>query len=96
MIDSGIVGKVRPALVLYYPNDDSARALAVVAPLTSQIRNAEGEVYIGKPKFLPKESAVNLQGIGSFDKRFIGFLYGRLPEETFAEVKTALRKFFNL
>jgi hypothetical protein len=33
-------------------------ALAVVAPLTSQIRGMRGEVDLGKPRWLPKHSAV--------------------------------------
>jgi hypothetical protein len=43
------------------------RALAVVAPLTSQIRGLRGEVPLGKLRWLPKPSAVNVQGLASFD-----------------------------
>lgn len=96
LIECGMVAKTRPALVLYYPDEDSARALAVVAPLTSQIRGEFGEVYIGKPKFLPKASAVNVQGIASFDKGNIGKLCGRLSEPDFERVKQALRELLDL
>ena len=66
--DLGITAKSRPVLVLAYPQADDARALVVVAPLTSQIRGMRGEVEIGKPRWLPKRSAVNVQGLASFDR----------------------------
>ncbi len=96
LVDCGMVAKSRPALILYYPDEDSARALAVVAPLTSQIRGGFGEVYIGKPKFLPKASAVNIQGIAPFDKGSIGRFYGCLSDADFARVKEALQELLGL
>ncbi len=60
--DLGMVEKSRPVLVLAYPQPADARALVVVAPLTSQIRSLRGEVLLGKPRWLPKISAVNVQG----------------------------------
>lgn len=96
LIECGMVAKTRPALILYYPDDDSARALAVVVPLTSQIRGEFGEVYIGKPKFLSKASAVNIQGIASFDKGSIGKLCGCLSDADFERVKQALRELLDL
>jgi mRNA interferase MazF len=57
--DLGMAKKSRPVLVLAYPQPDDARALVVVAPLTSQIRGLRGEVPLGKPRWLPKISAVN-------------------------------------
>ena len=38
-----MVEKSRPVLVLAYPQPNDARALVVVAPLTSQIRGLRGE-----------------------------------------------------
>src|SRR5437773_4859648 len=52
--DLGMVEKSRPVLVLAYPQPADARALVVVAPLTSQIRGLRGEVPLGKPHWLPK------------------------------------------
>ena len=63
--DLGMVEKSRPVLVLAYPLPVDARALVVVAPLTSQIRGLRGEVPLGKPRWLPKISAVNVQGLAS-------------------------------
>jgi mRNA-degrading endonuclease toxin of MazEF toxin-antitoxin module len=45
-----MVEKSRPVLVLAYPEPADARALVVVAPLTSQIRGLRGEVPLGKPR----------------------------------------------
>ena len=63
----GMIEKSRPVLVLAPDELRNARALIIVAPLTSQIRALRGEVYLGKPRWLPKESAVNVQGLASFD-----------------------------
>lgn len=44
----GMVEKSRPVLVLAFPDSEDARALAVVAPLTSQIRGMRDEVDLGQ------------------------------------------------
>ena len=59
--DLGMIEKSRPVLVPAMPEPRDARALAVVAPLTSRIRGRRGEVDLGKPRWLPKTSAVNVQ-----------------------------------
>lgn len=92
----GMVEKSRPVLVLAFPEDRDARALAVVAPLTSQIRGMRGEVDLGKPRWLPKHSAVNVQGLASFDERKLTRRMGVLPTKQMEEVKVALRDLLNL
>lgn len=42
VVDFGLAAKQRPVLVLAYPQPEDARALVVVVPLTSQVRNAPG------------------------------------------------------
>jgi len=64
--DLGIAAKSRPVLILSAAQEEDARALAIVAPLTSQIRGMRGEVDLAKLRFLSKSSAVNIQGIASF------------------------------
>ena len=64
----GMVEKSRPVLVLAPDEPRNARGLVIVGPLTSQIRGQRGEVYLGKPRWLPKESAINVQGLASLDK----------------------------
>ena len=88
--DFGMIEKSRPVLVLAYPQPSDARALAVVAPLTSQIRNLRGEVPLGKVRWLSKISAVNVQGLASFDPGKLSRRLGTLTHDQQAAVKAAL------
>lgn len=92
----GMIEKSRPVLVLAFPQPAEARALAVVAPLTSQIRSMRGEVLLGKMRWLPKISAVNVQGLASFDPGKLSRRLGMLTGEQQAAVKTALRDLLGL
>ena len=96
MVDFGLVAKQRPVLVLAFPQPQDARALVVVVPLTSQQRGLRGEVDIGKPRWLPKPSAVNVQGFASIDQNDLLRKLGRLPEAQFQMVKTAIRDLLDL
>ena len=91
-----MVEKSRPVLVLAYPQPADARALVVVAPLTSQIHGLRGEVPLGKPPWLPKVSAVNVQGLASFDPGKLARRLGTLSTEKYDAVKAALRDLLNL
>ena len=92
----GMAEKSRPVLVLAYPDIDDARALVIVAPLTSQLRGQRGEVDLGKPRWLPKPSAVNIQGLASFDHNNLARKLGSLTSEQYDQVKSALRDLLNL
>lgn len=92
----GMVEKSRPVLVLAFPGSEDARALAVVAPLTSQIRGMRGEVDLGKPRWLPKHSAVNVQGLASLDHRKLTRRLGELSPAQMEDIKAALRDLLNL
>lgn len=92
----GIAEKSRPVLVLAVPDENSARTLVVVAPLTSQLRNLPGEVDLGKPRWLPKRSAVNVQGLASFDPRKLSRKMGVLSDSDMEQVKQALRALLDL
>lgn len=94
--DLGMVEKSRPVLVLAMPEPRDARALAIVAPLTSQIRGMRGEVDLGRPRWLPKKSAVNVQGMASFDHHKLSRRLGTLPGDQLDAVKDALRDLLNL
>jgi mRNA interferase MazF len=89
--DLGMIEKCRPVLVLAVPHDEDARALHIVAPLTSQIRSRRGEVYLGRPRWLPKESAINVQGLASMDGSKLTRKMGGLTAEQYQGVKVALR-----
>jgi mRNA-degrading endonuclease toxin of MazEF toxin-antitoxin module len=92
----GMIEKSRPVLVLAMPRPVDARSLCVVAPLTSQIRHMRGEVYLGKPAWLPKESAVNVQGLASLDYHKLQRRMGVLTAAQMLEIKAALRDLLQL
>jgi len=92
----GMIEKSRPVLVLAPDEPRNARALVIVAPLTSQLRRQRGEVYLGKPRWLPKESAINVQGLASFDERKLTRRLGALTQVQMTEVKAALRDLLGL
>lgn len=94
--DLGIAAKSRPVLMLACPDNESARDLVVVAPLTSQIRSQSGEVPLGPVRWLPKLSAVNVQGIASFHPGRLVRKLGALTTEQHDAVKQALRKMLNI
>ena len=91
LVDLGLAGKVRPAVVLSRADPDSARAVAICAPLTTQNRGSVYEVPLGKLKFLDKESWVNVQGLmGLGHERLIRRL-GQINRMQLEQVKAALR-----
>ena len=94
IVDFGLAAKQRPVLVLAEPED--ARALVVVLPLTSQLRGLRGEVDIGKPRWLPKHSAVNIQGFASIDQNALIRKLGKLSDGQFLSVKNAIREMLSL
>lgn len=94
--DLGMVGKSRPVLVLAFPGGNDARSLAIVAPLTSQIRGMRGEVDLGKPRWLPKHSAVNVQWLASFDHHKLSRRMGVLTKAEMDQVKESLRDLLGL
>ena len=96
IVDFGLAAKQRPVLILAYPQPRDARALVVVVPLTSQLRGLRGEVDIGKPRWLPKPSAVNVQGFASIDQHALIRRLGRLSGDHYEAVKAAIRELLSL
>lgn len=68
----------------------------MVIPLTSQKWGLRGEVDVGKLRWLPKPSAVNVQGFASIDHNALLRKMGRLPEAQFLIVKAAIRELLDL
>lgn len=91
-----VLQKSRPVLVLAIPEDADARSLVIVAPLTSQLRGMRGEVDIGKPRWLPKHSAVNVQGLASFDPHKLARRMGALNASDMDRVKNEIRHLLGL
>ena len=92
----GMVAKGQPVLILCYPNRADKRALAIVAPLTSQVRGQHGEVDLGHPSWLPKPSAVNLQGLASVDRHKLTRRLGKLTTVQYNSIKDSLRELLAL
>lgn len=95
-VDFGLAAKERPVLILAFPTPKDARSLVVVVPLTSQLRGQRGEVDIGRPRWLPKHSAINVQGFASIDHNALQRKLGKLPIEQFNSVKDAIRDLLEL
>ncbi len=95
-VDLGLAAKERPVLILASPTPKDASALVVVVPLTSQFRGKRGEVDIGKPRWLPKHSAINVQGFASIDHNALQRKLGKLSIEQFNAVKDAIRDLLEL
>lgn len=95
-VDFGTAAKQRPVVILAFPQPQDARALVVVTPLTSQIRGLRGEVDLGKPRWLPKPSAVNIQGLASIDQHSLLRKLGKLTPSQLEAVKVAVRDLLGL
>jgi mRNA-degrading endonuclease toxin of MazEF toxin-antitoxin module len=52
-VDFGLAAKQRPVLILAYPQPENARALVVVAPLTSQLRGLGEKWTLANPVGFP-------------------------------------------
>ena len=95
-VDLGFGGKVRYMVVVSRFDPDPPRALVLCAPITTQYRESEYEVSIGKPKFLREKSYVNLQGIVAIQFRELERKVGRLEVSVFTRIKDAIRYTFDL
>ena len=94
--DLGMAEKSRPVLVLAVPKPEDARSLVIVAPLTSQIRGMRGVIDLAKPRWLSKPSAVNLQGLASFDRHKPTRRMDSLTKDQMDQVKARLRNIVKL
>ena len=55
-----------------------------------------GEIDLGKPRWLSKPSAVNLQGLASFDRHELTRRMGSLTKDQMDQVKASLRNILDL
>lgn len=94
-VDLGFAGKVRYMVVVSRFDPDPPRALVLCAPITTQYRNSEYEVSIGKPSFLREPSYVNLQGIVAIQFRELQRKSGKLDHTSMERIRTAIRYTFD-
>lgn len=96
MVDMGITGKVRPAVVVLDDKVPVERAIVVHVPITSQNRGSALEIPLGHLRFLTPESVANVQGIGSLPKTRFERKLGTLPAADLKRIQAALRIAFGL
>jgi mRNA interferase MazF len=96
MVDMGMVGKVRPAVVVLDDSVPVERAIIVHVPVTSKNRGSELEVSLGHLRFLTPESVANVQGIGSLPRTRFERRLGVLPSADLGRIRGALKRAFGL
>ena len=96
MVDMGMAGKVRPAVVVLDDRVDVERAIVVHIPITSQNRGSVLEVSLGHLRFLTPESTANVQAIGSLPKTRFERKLGILPPADLEKIRQAMRIAFAL
>jgi mRNA interferase MazF len=96
MVDMGMAGKVRPAVVVLDDRVEVERVLIVYVPVTSQNRGTTLEVHLGHLRFLTPESTANVQAIGSLPKTRFERRLGVLPAADLEKVRHAMRTAFGL
>lgn len=83
--------KLRPVLVLSRQIVIGLLHTVMVAPITSTIHGAPGEVLVGIDEGLKKESAVNCDHIQTVEKAKLKRFVGRLNEDKMQAVCKALK-----
>ena len=91
LVDLGMAAKVRPAVVVSRYDPDSPRALAILVPLTTEYRESDYEVPLGKLRFLTKDSWANTQGTMSVGYERLLRPLGSVTSARLTQIKTALR-----
>lgn len=82
--------KRRPVLVLSRQEVIPLLHTVMVAPVTSTIRSAPGEVVIGTDEGLKSHSAVNLDHVQTIERARLGNFIGTLRPDTMRAVCRAL------
>lgn len=96
LVDLGMAAKVRPAVVISISQPDNQRNMAVVVPLTTEIRGGECEVAFPKPPWLRQESVVNVLGIAGVDNARIQRRLSAFPKDKLSEIEATLRRMLGL
>ncbi len=96
MVDMGMAGKIRPAVVVLDENVTTERSLVIHVPVTSQNRGTALEVSLGHLRFLTPESVANVQAIGSLPKTRFERRLGTLPPGDLERIRQAMRLAFGL
>ena len=81
----------RPVLLLSRDEAYTVRALVIVSPVTTRVRNIPTEVPLDQEQGLPRASVVNLDVLLTIPKNGLRERIGALPPTLLARVEAALR-----
>ena len=88
LIDFGMAGKVRPALVVSVAFGDQGRALVTVVPHTTSLRGSSFEIVL--PVHFLKPGGFLVQGVTTLPSVRALHRLGKLNPQAFEEVFTGL------
>lgn len=94
MVDFGMVGKVRPALVLSVAPDDEGRVVTTWISHTTALRGSRFEVII--PVRFLREGGFNAQSVTTLPSRSAERYLGELTQSQLAEVEEKVRMWLGL
>jgi Growth inhibitor len=90
LADLGLAAKTRPVVIVSRLDPAPPRALVLYVPLTTQRRPSRYEVPLPRLPFLDRESAANVQGLGSLPTMRLERRIRRLSVEVMEHLKHAL------
>ncbi len=88
LVDLGLAAKVRPALLISIPADDTDRALATMVPHTTAVRGSRFEVVVKVPFLRP--GAFDVQGLVTIPHVKLVKPLGKLQPSQMAEIESRL------
>jgi mRNA interferase MazF len=94
LVDLGLAGKVRPALIVNTPFTDEERALYCIVPHTTAVRGGRFEVDVPMP-FL-KVGAFDVQNLGPLAAVRLIRRLGVMNEKQFEQITAAIRVWMEL
>jgi len=95
-VDLGMVGKLRPALVMA-AKTDARLALASVALITTHFEDTPYEVTLPRVPWLREQSYINVQSIQPVKfTEFVRKASGKFDATVFAEVEKALKRWLEI
>ena len=94
LVDLGMAAKVRPALVISVPANDTDRALATLVPHTTSVRGSRFEAAVSVP-FL-KPGAFDAQNLITIPHVKLLRVLGKLNSHQLAAVESAVRFWLGL
>ena len=94
LVDLGMAGKVRPALIVSSPPGDADRALVTLVSHTTSVRGTAYEVAVASPFLRP--GAFDCQGVASLPLSILIRPLGRLPPSELLKVERVLARWLGL